>query len=161
MREFKFRFWDTQNQRMIMDAPFLVRDKDSGKYKLATTNPINPFVPPGESKQQYMINYLDGEGIYPYEPAILMQYTGLKDSQGKEIYEGDIIYRPGVNIPMIVRWNVQNAGFDLVMRESTLENFETATIWYTRHSQDYEVIGNRYEHSIEIMNIFLQGKKNK
>ena len=65
MREIKFRVWD--NNIMY--------------YNVMVGNPpVNPSV------------YVEGHGWSECtEDAILMQYTGLKDVNGKEIYEGDIV----------------------------------------------------------------------
>ncbi len=67
MREIKFRIWDKQNKEML-DLEDL--HYEYGKMSIRTT----------------MYNdYFDTEDM------ILMQYTGIKDKNGKEIYEGDII----------------------------------------------------------------------
>ncbi len=65
MREIKFRAWDKEKKRMT--TTFNVSSQG-----------IVMFTPLGESPI-YLYNY------------ILMQYTGLKDKTGKEIYEGDIV----------------------------------------------------------------------
>lgn len=69
MREIKFRVWD--NKRNFMDyEPQITIDMGY----------INN------------IGVVDCNGDFrPYKYEIIMQYIGLKDKNGKEIYEGDII----------------------------------------------------------------------
>lgn len=64
MREIKFRVWDKLNGQMLQVA------------KLDVLNSEVEF------------NY---EDTLPFEEVELMQYTGLKDKNGKEIHEGDIV----------------------------------------------------------------------
>lgn len=67
MREIKFRGWDLNKHKMNYE-PYVVGDETICEWDMVHLN----------------------KGIKEYEHP-LMQYTGLKDKNGKEIYEGDIV----------------------------------------------------------------------
>jgi len=80
-------------------------------------------------------------GLQPLKgESVLMQYTGLQDKNGKEIYEGDILSRHFF-LNWIVKWH--DGGFAATnitgINESRHYPLTLASAWYR------EVIGNIYE----------------
>jgi len=118
MREIKFRAWDKSFKVMCYEVQ----------------NPINVGC-----DSLYFHHFLqDG-----FE---LMQFTGLKDKNGKEIYEGDIIKNPEAKYlsPEEVRWSGKGSDFC----GFTLHDKK----YFTNHlcktiTDQSEIIGNIYENA--------------
>jgi len=121
MREIKFRAWDKNIETMV-DPAFLQLDGNgltAGFYENC-----DPEESAWETDPEILKNI------------ILMQYTGLHDKNGKEIYEGDII--AGEVHTWQVKWDDEDAGFYL----SGIDGKFADWIGY---AHQFEVIGNIYE----------------
>ena len=122
-REIKFRAWVKESKSMMSNKKLL----DYGYF-------LNPI---GNVCYQ-----LDESIIEEVDEYILMQYTSLKDKNGVEIYEGDIIKDwEGIDIYEIV-WNKQWACFEL--NRLTHKN-DTGMDAMDEAPFHFEVIGNIYE----------------
>lgn len=85
-----------------------------------------------------------GEIEAPIRDVELMQYTGLKDKNGREIYKGDIILLPNGNLGEIF-WGNFYAGFEISFNGAFPEELDV------RLAGSSEIIGNIYENK-ELLN---------
>lgn len=129
-REIKFRAWLSETNEMI---------------KIKTIANVGIFTEEGE--------WFFDRGVYSPDKNIfdvtLMQYTGMKDSNGKEIYENDIVvpYKRSptmdANSPFIVAWHDKYGAWYL--RKVTPEYDALILPLATPLYKSIEVIGNIYE----------------
>lgn len=121
MREIKFRAWHEQSKTMIM--PPGIYDSEVGPYTMTFDGRI------------YSAGF--------YKDFQLMQYTGLKDKNGKEIYEGDLI-KLGNPRKTFLPIEEDNAVGEVIFSYGSFNVFDTplsdVTDWH-----ECEVIGSIYE----------------
>jgi len=126
MREIKFRAW-IKKEDCIVDVDVLELDE---KWIAC------PFEQGFNEDQETT----EKDCVFKFNEIELMQFTGLKDKNGKEIYEGDIIDFGGLKSIEIV-W--RNSGFE----SKLLLHKDSNPIRLTEKGMSAfaEVIGNIYE----------------
>lgn len=122
MREIKFRAWLKEERKMVNVETLFI-----GINRLCF----------GNSKTKDLF-------FRDFEEVELMQYTGLKDKNSKEIYEGDIVL---IKLDETSTWYKTVVGFkkgafiaDLIDKEDYVYIFHHG---FT--GDDFEIIGNVYE----------------
>ncbi len=119
MRVPKFRAWDKENKEMLF-----VRQIDFMFEKVVL-----------ECYEQFFIDEVE-----------LMQSTGLKDINGEEVYEGDIIKDSEDFIAQVV-YDKEYAGFGLNYQPFDLTDGLSVTFEELKneYQNTFEIIGNIYE----------------
>ena len=130
----RFRVWDKHSQKMFANDELII---------------WNNNVYANDSKK-LSCNHLKGWSI---DEEYLMQSTGLKDKNGQEIFEGDIIKRDGIKRPEVIRFgewiDVDSLGYKEQYIGFYFESEHEGQEWL--HSVEpqfnhlYKVIGNIYE----------------
>ena len=120
-RPIKFRAWDKVEKKMVHVSSVSFSHRNDGTMWFAT--------PKGEGEHVHEI-VIDGE---------LMQFTGLHDKNGKEIFEGDILK---------VKWSIKSESPDSEWKaEEHIAGVEWShpgwKIRWSYFSKPFEIDGNK------------------
>jgi len=161
MREIKFRAWipDIKRMREVLSMELYECDD-------LISNPPNVRVWDHGSTRAAKIK--GRVATYKKDEVILMQFTGLKDKNGKEIYEGDILMSDDNEEPFLAvefsqveigkdSWGMShtalcwNVGYrDLSERPPIIEG-KYGDEMYGQYNTELSVVGNIYENP-ELLN---------
>jgi len=138
MKEIKFRAWDKKNDKMYSST---IEEQEGFQFK---------------NNEWVFCDFKLGVVYLHSDNGVLMQYTGLKDKNGKEIYEGDI-YQHGSRRCVIKYVDARFIAISKIQQENQGERK-----WFKQEGEEVdlelqernygEIIGNIYENP-ELLNI--------
>jgi len=146
MREIKFRAWDKYYKAMCEVDVWTIKGAHLIGLPVEEKTEL-------QSDQKTYVTIPAGQRFRKHKQIILMQFTGLHDKNGKEIYEGDIVRnRQGgvykvissLDIPKNQNWPNYHGW---IMRSANFKgrNYGVNELFDWSKPERVEVIGNIYE----------------
>lgn len=83
---------------------------------------------------------IEGGGAFSVDPSSVCQYTGLKDKEGMDIFEGDLLYDKDSGIVSAIKWKRNICGY--VYEKAGA--FATMRV-FSNHTCFLKVIGNKFD----------------
>lgn len=138
MREIKFRAWDSDKKEMIYLEDNTTRNNSVMECQIVFD----------ELGHYVSVRYYGEDSWFEIKNTKLMQYTGLKDKNGKEIFEGDIV--KDKSFIGVIEYRDNIASFIVKINDSTLEclhwsPLNEGNINRPANLEYTEVIGNIYD----------------
>ena len=129
-REIKFRAWRKDTKQMFDDIMFCDFENEKTVHEQSLNESIEV-----------------AQGTF----FVLMQYTGLKDKNGKEIYEGDVVerYKGKIGSVEYGKYVTNNDENEDIF--GWMFNDFTGRYWALDPQSNWKVIGNIYENH-ELLN---------
>ena len=146
MREIKFRAWDDESNLMIY-SDFRNAKLYNAYYAFETDSK-------GQLKCSWETEWAESCTPDGGEFKNLMQYTGFKDDNGIEIYEGDILERiDSEKERFVIEFDNDKCGF-------MLDYYETDELYNFEELPDCRIIGNVYASFEQFKNELKAGEGN-